>query len=140
MAKKGSRTPLFVRRHKMTLIPAGPFDAERLAMLPPNADIEISVSHRRSHPHERLYWAALTNVCRATDAFPTAMKLHKALKRALGYVVVERQLDGSEVVELDSTAFDAMTQEEFKTYFDQAMQKLAEVFGVDPLALHREVA
>jgi hypothetical protein len=140
MAKKGAKLPMFVRRHRLTLVPAGAFDAERLAALPIGQDIEITVSHRRSHPQERLYWAALTNVCRATEAYPTAMKLHKALKRALGYVVTERQLDGREIEELDSTAFEAMSQDEFKVYFDQAMQKLGETFGVDPLALQREVA
>ena len=41
---------------------------------------------------------------------------------------------------VDSTAFDAMNQDEFKLYFQTAMEKLAEHIGYDPLAFYEGAA
>ena len=46
---------------------------------------------------------------------------------------VRKTLAGQPYISTESTAFDAMTADEFKTYMDRAMARLAEVTGIDPL-------
>jgi len=115
------------------LMPASPFDYEQLAAFPAGTEFMVRSLTKRSLPQHRTYWKALTMVVRATDAWPTPEHLHDALKRDLGFVEVVTGLDGKPFRRVESTGFDAMGQEEFQTYFDRAMARLAEVTGIDPL-------
>jgi hypothetical protein len=76
----------------------------------------------------------------ATDAYPTPQKLHKALKRALGYVEMIPDLNGGEFEDVDSIAISAMDQQEFQVYFNRAMELLAKLTGIDPMTLLSEAA
>jgi hypothetical protein len=116
------------------LYPVSAFDAERLDALKMGTEFNVTERTRRSLPQHRTYWLALTNVVAATDKWPTAEHLHRALKQSLGYVTVNHDLNGRPFIEVDSTAFDAMGQSEFQAYFDKAMPALAEAVGFDPLA------
>lgn len=135
MAKRGKekagmifeKTPLGVR-------PIAAFDAEELDRFPLGTEFNLVPRAKRSLPQHRTYWKALSETVKATGAWPTPEHLHDALKHDMGYVEVRKSLDGKPYISVESTAFDAMTADEFKAYMDVAMQRLAEVTGIDPLA------
>lgn len=134
MKSDAERAPLFMRRQGMSLVPTGAFPAARLEQYADGSIVEVTLKRRRSNPQNALYWATLAKVVTATDAYPTAEALHEALKMDLGYTVPIKTLDGKIFYLPDSTAFAKMDQAGFKRFFDQAMLRLAETFGFDPLA------
>lgn len=127
------REVIIVRKTQGGLSPVSPYEAELLDQYPLEADLEIVVKQRRSLPQHRTYFAMLTYVNKATEAYPTVEKLNDALKMHLGYVTTLRRFNGEEVVMVDSIAFAAMDRAAFKVFFDQAVAALAEKFGFDPL-------
>lgn len=131
---------IIVRREARGLVPVSAFDAEQLERAPLGTEFDLSARTKRTLPLQRTYWKALHEVVTATGRWPTAEHLHDALRRDLGYVTVRVNLLGQPYLATDSTAFDAMTQSEFKAYVDAAMQRLAEVCGFDPLAFLDEAA
>ncbi len=141
MAKRSNDKPtIIVRRTARGLSPVSGFDAEMLAMMTLGAEFDVVPRSRRSLPQHRTYWKALALVVNATEAWPTTGHLHRAVKRALGYVSSVKNLDGSVSEEVDSISFEAMSQDEFKVYFDRAMQCIAEETGIDPLSFLAEAA
>lgn len=134
MAKRAKDTAgLIVRKGPKGLFPASPFDYEQLSAFPIGTEFMVRSMTKRSLPQHRTYWRCLSLVVQATDAYPTAEHLHDALKRDLGFVETMTGLDGKPFTRAESTAFDAMGQEEFQAYFDRAMARLADVLGIDPL-------
>lgn len=127
------RAPIMLRRVRSGLTPVTAFDAEMLDSISMGSDVEVRIKQRRSLPQLRLYWSVLHKVIGATDAYPTAERLHDALKMATGHTVPVRRLDGTLVHIPDSVAFSKMSQGEFQVYFNKAMQLLTELIGVDPL-------
>jgi hypothetical protein len=134
MARRSKdKAGIIVRREKRGLMPVSAFDAEQLDRLPLLTEFDLTERTRRTLPLQRTYWKALSETVAATGRWSTAENLHDALRRDLGYVTAAIGLDGRPYIATDSTAFDAMRQSEFKEYFDQAMARLAEVTGFDPL-------
>lgn len=129
-----------VRKTPRGLIPASGFDQEQLMAAPIGSEFKLVRMSRRSLPQHRSYWKALSLVVDNDDRWATAEHLHDALKRACGRVTVIHDLSGKPFVVADSTGFDAMTQDEFQAYFNQAMAKLAEAVGFDPLGFLEEAA
>ena len=121
------------------LVPESAYDAELLDAYQIDALFMLKPEPRRSGKLHRTYWKALSNLVKATNRWPTADKLHDALMWDLGYITVEKGLDGKPRLVRDSIAFDSMpTDAQFKPYFDQAMARLAEVTGIDPRAFLTE--
>ncbi len=131
---KREQNCIIVRKTPKGLQPASGYDAELVLSAPIGTEFRMAPLTKRSVPQHRTYWKALSEVCRATDKWPTAEHLHDALKRACGYVTVTHGLDGKPYVTTDSTSFDAMNAPEFKAYMDRAMAQLADAIGYDPLA------
>jgi hypothetical protein len=128
---------IIVRKTKHGLSPVSAYDAEQMDAFIPNTEFDIKPRTKRSLPQARMYWAMLTRLVAATalgDRYPTKEKLHKALLREVGMVDVSFDLDGTPRLTEDSTAFDKMGQQEFQTYLDKAVARLAEITGTDPLA------
>lgn len=125
--------PIFQKRHGR-LVPAGAFDAERLDGFPDGTEFDLVARSRRSSPQNRTYWLALHRIVEATGRWPDAEHLHDALRRDLGYIHVQRDLAGEPYLAVDSTAFDAMSSDEFSVYMERAMARLADVTGCDPTA------
>ena len=115
------------------LIPLSVYDAEMLNEAPDKTEYNLTATTRRSNRQNRMYWAILTNVVRATDRWPTAAHLHEDLLRACGFVDLRHDLDGKPYVATDSTRFEAMKADEFAAYFDAAMPRLADAVGFDPM-------
>lgn len=132
------RAPIIVTKTRNGLSPVGPHEQELLDRYPVGAELEITVKQRRSSKQQAAYWAMLAYVNKATDAYPNTEKLHDALKDHLGYYTILRRFDGTEKQVLDSTAFSAMDQADFKVYFDQAVKALTEQFHFDPLGFMHE--
>lgn len=134
MRKDKAPAPI-VRRTAKGFQPVSAYDAEILMSDPVGAEYDLVKRSRRSLPQHRLYWQVLTQVVRATGKWPSAEYLHDDLKLACGY---RRQVvdwsTGEVSIAVDSTAFDAMNQDEFRVYFDLAMSKLNEHLGFDAMA------
>jgi hypothetical protein len=117
------------------LSPSTAFDQEQLDQLPRGIDLEVSVKHRkRSNPQNNLYWAILAEVVKATGKWPTSKHMHREIKLALGYVEkIVNKFNGAVTYQADSTAFDEMPDDEYKVFFDKAMELIAREIGIDPL-------
>ena len=129
---------IIIVKDRRGVTPASAFDADLLSVHPVGAQFEMKPLKHRSLPQQRLYWQMLSKAveaCALGDKDPTAPKLHDAMLRELGYVTVTYELGtGKPYITRDSTAFDKMTADEFKGYFDRASAKLSEITGVDALA------
>jgi hypothetical protein len=133
MAKDQPPTPI-VRKTPNGLFPVSGFDAEEIDTFPMGQEFDLKPRARRSGALHRTYWKTLGGVIAATGMYPTTRKLHKELKRDLGYVDTVRGLDGREHEVVESTAFNEMkTDAEFRPYFDAAIARLSEVCGYDVL-------
>lgn len=134
MAKRDKRPAPIVRKEMRGLSPVDAFFAEQIMSDPIGTEYDLVKRSKRSNPQNSLYWVTLDRVVKATDKWPSPEHLHDALKRVCGFVTINHDLAGNEFITTDSTAFDAMTADEFRNYFDRAMEKLAEHLGFDPLA------
>jgi len=134
MAKRDKRPSPIVRKEARGLSPVSGFFAEMIMDDPVGTEYDLVKRSKRSNPQNGLYWSTLGQVVNATGKWPTAEKLHDALKRACGFVVINHDLNGNEFITTDSTAFDQMNADEFRVYFDLAMEKLADHLGFDPMA------
>lgn len=137
MAKRDKISPPIVRKTARGISGATAYDAERIMSDPEGTEYDLVKRTKRSNPQNGLYWQTLTQVVRATGKWPTAEHLHHELKLVCGYRMTIVDWDTGEVSQyVDSTAFDMMSADEFKVYFDLAMAKLAEHVGFDPLAFY----
>lgn len=136
------RIPLILRRTERGLEPRTRQAHDLLAQYALHSDVEVSVKKRRSLPQLRLYWRMLQNIIDATGGvYPTAEKLHDAIKLELGYVTPLRLMNSQVVYVPDSIALAKMDSAQFKLFFDQAVELLARTYGFDPLAeTEREAA
>lgn len=135
MAKREKAPSPIVRKTARGIAPVSGYEAERLMADPVGTEYDLVKRSRRSNPHNALYWQVLEQVVRSTGKWPTKTHLHRDLKIICGYVAWGVDWDtGQAVRDVDSTAFEEMTQDEFNTYFETAMSKLAEHIGFDPLA------
>ena len=132
--------PLVLRRTERGLEPRSRFAADLLSQYAIGSDVEITIKKRRSPKQLARYWVMLSEVVEATGAWPSAEKLHEALKLDLGFVTPMRLLDGRMVYMPDSTAMSKMDAAQFSRFFERAAARLAEVCGFDPLAETQEAA
>src|SRR5690554_6117444 len=132
--KKEKSPPPIIRKGHRGLQAVSAYDAEIIMADPVGTEYDLVKRSRRSLPQHRLYWQALTMVVRATGRWPTPEHLHHELKLACGYRITIVDWETGEISQaVDSISFDAMTHDEFKAYFDKAMEKLAEHIGFGPL-------
>jgi len=140
MAKRDKPPSAIVRKTARGLSPVAAFFAEQIMADPIGTEYDLVPRTKRSNPQNALYWVTLARVVRATGRWPTPAHLHHDLKLVCGYVYKTVTWETGEVVDVvDSTAFDAMNDAEYRAYFDLAMVKLGEHIGFDPLA-YQEVA
>lgn len=133
------KRPIRFTKHGRALYPYGAADHDTLAAIPEGETVEIIIKQRRSLPQLQAYWSMLARVVEATDAFPSAEKLHEAVKMDLGYFTPMKLLNGDVVLVPDSVAFNKMTAPDFRAYFAKAEKLIAEKFHIDVREL-REAA
>jgi hypothetical protein len=113
--------------------PHAQYDAEMLARFPKNVPLRIQLAQPRSGPRHRLYRVSLRIIVNNTDKFSTDDALHKTLLLACNVTEPILTTEGEFIYVPSSTAFNAMPEEEFKDYFDRAMEIVASVIipGLD---------
>jgi hypothetical protein len=128
--------PPIVRLGGGKLSPVTAWDAELLDRFAGGTEFDLVARTKRSNPQNALYWRTLSAVCEATGKWSRPEALHVALKVELGYVEPLMGLDGRiKGMIPDSTSFAAMSHEDFRVFFDKAMEVLAKAVGTDPLTL-----
>jgi hypothetical protein len=115
---------ILVRKVEGKLVPHAPYDVEMFETIPDNVVVRAQFAQPRSLPRHRLYRVILRIVVTNTDLFATEESLHKTLLVGCGVVEPVLTVQGEIIMIPSSTAFDAMTEEEFKAYFDQAMETI----------------
>ena len=131
------RADIYLTRQGQVLVPNSIADAMLLeADYPENKPIRARLTFARSIPFNNRYWAILGRVVDNFDddlknKYPTSHKLHRALLIKLGYVETVWTLEGAPVVQVDSAAFDKMTGDVFKDYYENAMRTLHLWLGYD---------
>lgn len=141
MAKREKQPHIEVVMTPRGLRPFTSFDAEAMVALTLGHTFELVPVTKRSNRQLRTYWKALGLVVKTTQRWPTAEHLHDELKWACGFRSKFVDWETGEVRERpDSIALDKMDHAEFCNFMDQAMAKLADAIGFDPLAFLSEAA
>lgn len=122
------------------LLPLTPLGSAMLATIPIGEEIDIKIARERSLPQHKLFWALLEHVAKAS-AFETPEKLLAAIKLRLGRYDLLAMPNGKVVPVPQSISFGKMPQDEFRKFFDQAVELIcAEVVpGADKDGLLAEV-
>lgn len=126
------------------LRPATAHDAEVLGKLDNKKHFRATLSQARNPQRLKLYWSLLRAVTDNHPFYALAGEdaLHDFLKLRLGLVDSVIYHDGSTRIVPRSIAFDAMSETEFKTYFDRVLRLIeTEILpGVDRADLLREAS
>lgn len=132
--------PMMMRRLGNALVPCSLLDAEFLAERVGSKAVRVQTVEPRSGPRNRLYWAMLRLICANLDPSPTDKKLHEAIKYRLGYTTPVKFKSGETVEVVDSTAYDAMTEDEHREFFRRFVDLVETqiIPGIDSAALERE--
>lgn len=144
MTERKERAPLLMVRVGFDLKPLDGLAAAHMERLPAGKPLRVEAKQPRSVPQNRLYWSLLEKVVENLPleaAAITAEDLHRWIKRRLGYGGEVRV--GRAMIETEgSTAFDNMTQPEFRRYFDAAKNLLCNevIPGLNAPTLEREAA
>jgi len=122
------------------LIPADDTAATLIGKVATGEIAAVRVMRGRSLPQHRLFWALLTHVAEASK-FETAERLLVALKIRLGRYDLCAMPSGKVVPVPDSISFEAMTQDDFQQFFDEALGRICDevIPGTDAAALIAEV-
>jgi hypothetical protein len=110
-----------IRNEDGHLVPYANYDREMFSELPTGKILRVNIAQQRSAPRHRLYRVVLRLVVKNTDLFVSEDSLHKTLLLGCGVVEPIMTTAGEIIMIPSSTAFDAMNEETFKAYFDQAM-------------------
>jgi hypothetical protein len=125
------KAPVMMQRKGNALHPVSQWDFEALQGLTPGVDIEVKLVQRRSLPQMRAYWVWLGEIIAATEAYPTAEKMHESLKFSMGYTTQIKTMGGQLFTVPDSIAFSKMGPVEFRGFVDRAIRLVNESFGID---------
>lgn len=123
-SNKSKNKWILLRKVDGHMVPHAPYDVEMLQAIPDNVPVRAQFAQPRSGPRHRLYRVILRIVINNTDLFASEDSLHDTLLLANGVVRPVMTTAGEIIMIPSSTAFDAMPEEEFKAYFDQAMETI----------------
>lgn len=88
--------------------------------------IEATVKHARRQKHNRLFFALLTKIAKATGRWPNSKALLFSLKIELGHCDLVQRLDGTTAPHPRSISFSALDQSAFREFFDGSIRVLEE--------------
>lgn len=128
MSKAGNKSKsqwILVRKVDGALVAHAPYDVAMFERFPENVPLRIQLAQPRSGPRHRLYRVILRIVAENNRFYSTEDALHKSLLVACGVVEPVITLTGEIIFVPSSTAFEAMPEEEFKLYFDKAMELIS---------------
>ena len=121
------------------LRPLTAYDAEIIGGMGDGQEFDLVPRSQRSNPQNRLYWQLLRKIVAGSGRWPTEAHLHNDLKMATGYWRWGIDMKTRTTVRIiDSTAFDKMRHEEFRAYFDRALEVLTDYLGHDPMEVLKD--
>jgi hypothetical protein len=113
--------PLYVKRKGAALVPCSLSDEEALFELPEGKELKVTLSRQRSSRQHRFFWALLQKVCTNHETYHKPDQLLLWLKVRLGYVEQVHFHGDQFFWTTKSISFKAMPQDEFRKFFDAAM-------------------
>ena len=130
MVKKGSH-----------LIGADQHADELLSGIKDGREVIVSIRRPRNASHHRLLFAVLNKVVENTDQWASVDMLLDDLKLATGHAEVRVNFfTGERQIKPKSINFAAMSQDEFRPWFDKAIHLLAtQALSIGPSALLDEI-
>lgn len=117
---------IYVRRRGNKLEPCSLVDEEALNELPEGKDFSATIARTRSTKQHRFFWALLQKICENHETYRRPEQLLLWLKVKLGYVEQVRFHDDQVWWVPQSISFNAMGQDEFKKFFDAALDVIVE--------------
>lgn len=139
MAKAEQSPPFKMRIENGHLVPAAAWDAERLASYRNGSEVNCVITQEAASWRRRKYWAILGTVVKQCPVRQKrAEDLHKAIRLKLGIVESFTTIGGATKIELRSTSL--MDEQEFESYYHEAMDLLRDITGVDVETLGKESA
>lgn len=132
MSKKSSETPsIYCIRRGQALVGELNADRERIAEIKEGERVRIDVRTGRVPSRLRFYWAFLREVVKATGAAPHEKALHQIIKLRTGYTD-DVIMSGYVIKVPSSIAFEAMDEQTFSNFLNDALAFIASEFGVTP--------
>jgi hypothetical protein len=116
---------IMMRRLGYKLSPVALVDEEALEQFPENKDLTVTISRSRSPRQHRFFWALLQKICENHETYRRPEALLLWLKVRLGYVEEVKFHNGEMWWTAKSISFSAMDQTQFKTFFDAALDIIA---------------
>ena len=117
---------IYVRRNGSKLEPCSLADEEALVEFPAGKDLSVTISRPRSSKQHRFFWALLQKICENHNTYQKPEQLLLWLKIRLGYVEEVRFHDDKIWWVAKSISFNAMDQEEFRKFFENALDVISE--------------
>jgi len=117
---------IYVRRRGSKLEPCSLVDEEALNEFPEGKDLSVTIARTRSSKQHRFFWALLQKICENHDTYRKPEQLLLWLKIKLGYVEEVKFHDDKLWWVAKSISFNAMGQDEFKKFFDAALDVIVE--------------
>lgn len=140
-------TDLLIIPDKKTLhlVPVTPHDQELIADLRDDKQYKghLTWANPRSVKQNRYYWGGvLATTIENQDFYHGTKPLHLWIKTRLGLVNRITFHDDSFFVDVDSTAFDKMPPDEFRTFLDAAIMLICTeiIPGLDPAMLKADAS
>lgn len=144
---KGDAPPLLMKIKDGRMEPVAQFDYERLCSYRIDRDdqgniiypqVKVFITQEAATWRRRKYWAILQRIIDAgATEYRSPEDLHKAVKREIGFVNSTFLSDGKTLkVTLKSTA--KLDEQEFRIFYEEAIEALSEMTGVDVETLHKE--
>jgi hypothetical protein len=113
---------------------------EFLAGIKERSEVIVTIRRPRNPKHHRLAFAVMKKVVDNCDLWPSVEILLDDLKLATGHAELRiNAFTGERQFKAKSINFAAMSQDEFRPWFDKVIDKLAGVLGTESEALLAEV-
>ena len=111
---------ILVQRRANVLVPITPHATKEVSKIADGDHIVVTINRGRSSRQNSFYHAILDKVAEGCGIDSPDL-LHNQIREALGYYDLMQTLSGNTVIVLRSTSFDDMLPEDFKVYFDKAI-------------------
>lgn len=110
-----------MRRRGLKLEPVSLLDEEALQEFAEGKDVSVTITRTRSNKHHRFFMGLLQIICYNHDTYKRPDQLLLWLKIRLGYVEEVRFHNEKVWWVAKSISFNAMGQDQFKKFFDAAL-------------------
>jgi hypothetical protein len=119
------------------LVPASPFDAERLDSYRNGTKVKVQITDEKDRPLIRKWWAILGMAIKQCETpWQTKDQASEAIKLALGYVTPFKTINGQ--WGYTPIHLTELSDREMEEIFEQMMGLLHKITGVDPETLRKE--